>query len=643
MIRQFLIFLITGLMCHSVATMASAGADQDNANWVSTTAPRDLQDLYYGEVLYLAFQDNWFDAISRLDTELGQVYHLDQPELDSLYEHLNQAEFAVGDFELSYRMHQRAGRALKAVIDGNVAETVRNEALYRLARIYFQKGQPVNAMHAIERIQGDVPGQIQRDVEFLRAQICLALGRNEDAVLILEQLLGDEEYEGFTSYNLGIALLRDGNQQEGRHYLDLTGQIVSSHPATLAIKDKANLVLGYKLLEEDDPHGAQQVLERVRLNGVFSNRALLGWGWADAALGRYDRSLVPWTMLVERQVTDAAVQEAMLALPYSYGKLQHYGKAALLYGRALETFSSEVNRLNDSVESIHEGRFLEALTRQELQQDGNWVVRLRNLPEAPETYYLLELMVSHDFQEALKNYVDLEELHKKLATWERDLDAFEQLIETRRDYYEPLLPTIDKAFRELDSQTRLRQEQREHIEKKLKAMLSAPRPDYLATAEERIINVQLDQMERNLIIDGRPVPRMAADRIDSLRGVLTWNIYTDYDRRLTDAYHHLHALNKDMDHLKRQYTTFVRTRQAATQSYQGYDDTIRRQRQRISDAKKKVRLLMARQGHLLEVMAINELTTRKERLDEFIVKTRFALADSYDRAARAQGLERVEQ
>ena len=271
------------------------------------------------------------------------------------------------------------------------------------------------------------------------------------------------------------------------------------------------------------------------------------------------------------------------------------------------------------------------------------MVRLRNLPEAPETYYLLELMASHDFQESLKNYVDLEDLRKKLATWERDLDAFEQLVKSRREYYEPLLPTIDKAFRELDSQMRLRQEQSEHIEKKLKAMLTAPRPDYLATAQERIIKLQLDQMERSLTADGSPVQGITADRINNLRGVLTWNIYTDYDRRLTDAYHHLHALNKDMEHLNRQYISFVRTRQAATQSYQGYDDTIRRQRQRISTAKEKIRTLMARQGHLLEVMAINELTVRRDRLDEFIVKTRFALADSYDRAARTQGLERVEQ
>jgi hypothetical protein len=48
---------------------------------------------------------------------------------------------------------------------------------------------------------------------------------------------------------------------------------------------------------------------------------------------------------------------------------------------------------------------------------------------------------------------------------------------------------------------------------------------------------------------------------------------------------------------------------------------------------------MARQGHMLETMAVNELTTRRERLAEFQIKARFAMADSYDRAARTEPQE----
>jgi len=606
-----------------------------------TPAPKDLKDLYFGEALYYAFQGDWFGAIARLDTELMQHHGLDEPERDTLYYHINQAEFDVGDFELAYRMHQRAGRAIKAVIEGNVEEPVRNQAIFRLARIYFQKDQPVNALYAAERINGVVPPEIRDDLAFLRAQILMANGRFAEAATILKDLKDAKSLEGFSTYNLGIALLKDGKEIEGRQYLDRTGQINSNGALALAIKDKSNLVLGSKLLEEKNFEGAKEVLDRVRLMGPFSNRALLGSGWADAFQGRFERALVPWSTLVTREVTDASVQEAMLAVPYAYGKLDVYSKAAVMYGSALEKFSTEIDKLDASIKSIREGHFLRALVREELKQDDNWVVKLRKLPQTPETYYLLKLMASHDFQESLKNYLDLEQLRKKLEAWEQDLDAFQEIIGQRRAYYQPLLPIIDRDFRRLDSQMRLRLEQRDRIEKRLKAMLVVPRPDYLATSKERIIREQIIKLESKLAAGSTSIPSEIEARINRLHGVLHWNIYTDYDRRLTEAYKHLRDLNHEVVRLKKQYNAFVRTRQAATQSYQGYDHVIRRQRFLIQKACEKVRRLMARQGHMLETMAVNELTMRRDQLAEFQIKARFAMADSYDRAIRAQTEERM--
>jgi hypothetical protein len=614
-------------------TLAAAGS----------SAPEELRDLYFGEALYCAFQGDWFNAIARLDTELALYHGLDEPELDTLHYHINQAEFDVGDFELAYRMHQRAGRAITAVIEGNVEEQVRNEAIYRLARIYFQKNQPADALYAVERIKGSIPPEIRDDVAFLRAQILMANNRYAGAGRILKGLQGSKNFEGFATYNLGIALIKEGDEATGREYLDEAGQINGNVRLTMAIKDKSNLVLGTKLLEENDFKGAKQTLDRVRMEGPFSNRALLGSGWADASRGLFEKALVPWSILSERQVTDESVQEAMLAVPYAYGKLNVFSKAAVMYGEALSKFGSEIDKLDASIKSVREGHFLKALVREEIKQDDNWVVKLRALPQTPETYYLLELMASHDFQESLKNYLDLEQLRKKLASWEGDLDSFEDLIEKRRAYYEPLIPVIDQEFRRLDSQMRLRLEQRDHIEKRLENMLVVPRPDYLATSEERKISERITRIEKQAEADGAALSTSAASRIERLRGVLHWNIYTDYDRRFTEAYKHLQDLNHEVDFLSKQYTAFVRTRQAATQSYEGYDDTIRIQRIRIRTAIETVEELMARQGHMLEVMAVNELSRRRDRLTEFQIKVRFAMADSYDRATRAQTLERVEQ
>ena len=622
-----LFFLLTILIC--AASSASAG----------TSAPNTLADLHFGEALYHAYQGDWFDAISRLDTELTQHDRVDEPERDTLHYHVGQAEFDVGDFELAYRMHRRAGRAFKAVIEGNVEEQVRNEAIFRLSKLYFQKDQPVNAQDAVESIRGAVPPKIRDDLDFLRAQIHMANGRFAEAARILKNLQDAKGLKGFATYNLGIALIKDGKELEGRQVLDRTGQIVGDDELTLAIKDKANLVLGFKLFKEKDFEGAKRVLDRVRMNGPFSNRALLASGWTDASRERFERALVPWSTLVTREVTDAPVQAAMLTVPYAYGKLKVNSKAAVMYGSALEKFDTEVDKLEASTTSIREGHFLRALVREELKQDADWVVKLRELPQTPETYYLLDLMASHDFQESLKNYLDLEQLHRRLEVWERDLDAFEEIIGQRREYYQPLLPAIDREFRRLDSQMRLRLEQRERIEKRLSAMLVVPRPDYLATAGERVIGERIALLERKLTAGGTAVPGEVEARIKRLRGVLQWNIYTAYDSRFTEAFKHLRDLDREVDLLKRQYTAFVRTRQAATQSYEGYDNVIHRQRSLIRNARETVGELRERQGHMLETMAVNELTARRERVAEFQTKARFTMADSYDRAIRTQNQE----
>src|SRR6266496_1378064 len=195
----------------------------------------DLRDLYFGEALYHAYQGQYFDALQRLDTELAQYHVLDEPELDTLHYHINDAEFSVGDFELNYRMHQRAGRAIKAVLEGAVDEAVRNEAAFRLARIHFQKGQLDDALHALERIRGSVPEEIKDDIEFLRANIYMATGRPSDAVKVLEHLQSDESLAGFVAYNLGIALLQAGRQQEGIEQLDKAGRLLANDPAGVAI------------------------------------------------------------------------------------------------------------------------------------------------------------------------------------------------------------------------------------------------------------------------------------------------------------------------------------------------------------------------------------------------------------------------
>src|SRR5207302_5069613 len=127
---------------------------------------------------------------------------------------------------------------------------------------------------------------------------------------------------------------------------------------------------------------------------------------------------------------------------------------AIMFERAVDQLSKQIERVDASIGSIREGRFLKALIREESRQDETWLIRLRSLPDAPETYYLMELMASHDFQTALHNYLDLEDLQSRLMTWQTSLDSFDDLIRLRGENYKPLLPEVDAQFRELDSRIR---------------------------------------------------------------------------------------------------------------------------------------------------------------------------------------------
>ena len=623
-----------GLALAMVAGSASAGDNKPAEKEKPSANQKD--DFFFEEAFFHAYQGQYFEAIQRLDTELAQYHRLDDPGLDTLHYNINEAEFSVGDFELNYRMHYKAGRAIKRVLEGAVDESVRNEAAFRLARIHFQKDQLDDALQALGRIQGTVPPKIKNDVEFLRANIYMATDRPNDAIEVLNHLQNDPSLAGFVAYNLGIAQLQAGKKQEAVEQLNKAGQLPANDPAGLAIRDKSNLVVGSLLFESGNFERAKQALDRVRLDGPFSNEALLRAGWADTSSKQFDRALVPWNILAAREPTDVAVQEALLAVPHTYADLKLYGRAALTYGRALELYSGQIEKVDASINSIKEGRFLKALIREESREDQTWVIRLRGLPGAPETYYLMALMASHDFQTALHNYLDLEDLRSKLMGFQASLEAFDDIIRLRKQNYEPLLPEIDAKFRELDSRMRVRLQQRKQFDERLHAMLTAPRPDYLATTDERIASERIALIEKKLGNSDSPESLELRQRLARLRGVLTWRVETEYPKRLTTAFEHLNGLNTQVDALNQQHEAFVRTRQAATHSYVGYDPQIAQLRKRVGVELKNVDLLMARQGEMIESVAINQLEARRDRLVAQQIQARFGVADSYDRASRAE-------
>jgi hypothetical protein len=198
------------------------------------------------------------------------------------------------------------------------------------------------------------------------------------------------------------------------------------------------------------------------------------------------------------------------------------------------------------------------------------------------------------------------------------------------------LPDVDEQFRQLDSRMRLRVEQHKTLVQRRDDLLTMPRAEFLATREEQAVLASLANMQQQLQTADSPFDDGLLHRIERLRGLFTWTLETEYHVRLTRFDSNLRALDDAMVELRTQYDAYVRSRQAATHSYVGYQTPVSRMRARVAESVSKIDQLMARQGRLLESVAVEELVARRERLQDYRDKARFALADSYDRATAAQ-------
>jgi hypothetical protein len=146
--------------------------------------------------------------------------------------------------------------------------------------------------------------------------------------------------------------------------------------------------------------------------------------------------------------------------------------------------------------------------------------------------------------------------------------------------------------------------------------------------------VHLAAVRRRLEGDNSDQAAALRQRVARLEGTLTWRLRTEYHERLTEAFVHLTELAADVAAMNARYAAFVRSRQAATHSYVGYDVQIARLREHVGNAAQRIDLVVARQGHVIETAAINQLKARRERLVALQTQARYAVADSYDRAAR---------
>lgn len=588
-----------------------------------------VQDLHYGDVLfhYWADDDSGLQALTRLEA-YSQWHLMPHHELDS--------QLLAAGLYLQLGMHNEAGTRFQSLLGNDVPVGVRNRAWFYLAKIWYERGYYDRSEQALSRITGTLSSELEAQRMNLLVNALMRQQRYDEAIQQARGWQGPADWMAFARFNLGVALVRAGRLSEADPILTGVGTLTTDSNELLELRDKANLALGFAYLQADNSAQARVSLERVRLDGPYSSRALLGAGWSRAASGDYKGALAPWMELRNRNLLDAAVQESYLAVPYAFAKLNAQAQAAQYYESALESFSKEAGQIDEAIDSIHGGHMLDDLLGSDKDTSRGWAWQLKTLPDSAQSRYLYTLLADNDFQEGLKNYRDLGFLQRSLTGWDDTLDAFDAMIDTRGRAYAERLPRTD-ALLASDAPQQLRTA-RAALESQLETIENGADVAALGTNEERDQWARVNRLEEQAAtLPSSLEATEMRDKIHLMKGALYWQLHAEFKARAYAEHKQLRELDAALQELQNRWVRVQRARETVPTNTGEFATRIAALTERIKTLRSALATAQTAQSQYLATLAETELRSQQERLTAYSEQARYALADIYDRSTSQGG------
>jgi hypothetical protein len=242
------------------------------------------------------------------------------------------------------------------------------------------------------------------------------------------------------------------------------------------------------------------------------------------------------------------------------------------------------------------------------------------------------LLATHEFQEGLKNYRDLNYLHNNLDEWQQSVNVYENMLETRLQAYNERLPRAEDALaradldgmvaRKLEFDSLLNDIERSN--------------DWLALASEHEFEMwgEITGLETSqaLSVDIPEVDEVR-DKVLLLKGVLQWQLERDFKDRLWRVRRDVRNSGEALVETQRSRRQIDDTMRNEPIKFEDLSARVYGLGPRIDGMKLRVDGALGEQRAFLQSVALGELQAQKQRLDIYTVQARFALAAIYDIAA----------
>lgn len=618
-----------------------------------TPAPKtEVADLRYGVALYHYYQQDYIPAISELlvaDARNGIQGHGNNPEL------------IAGGISLAFGMQNHAEQLFERLLkDESRPQAVRDAAWFYLGKLQYTRADWSDAAISFSRVSDKFSPAMLREMHSL--QINLQIKNNQLGDLGIKNIEQQklEQWMPYALYNLGAAHARNGDTKTAQAFFaELAGLSFDSDRQSrteyLALRDKAHTALGYSHLQEKSYLGAIEEFRKVRLEGLESNQALLGYGWAAIAQEKYAEAIKPWQLLQQRSLLYPAAQESLLALPFAYEKLNAPGDALREYENAEKLLEQEINLVRDLRATLTQGELLtlvssKPVSDKELRErekngepgtltalitdDGqNWLKLSGTSVIKTRSIYLRELFAQNEFQASVLDLRDLLKLQKLLQDWQPKLTAYSELLQQKQTWRQQKEQQL--AQQSLEQKQMQLQQERDALAARIDRIKT--NSDYIALADEATrkdfaaVERSQQTLER-MKVSGQDTSDYE-DRLWVTRGILLWRAAQNFAPNLI-------SLESDLARSDDALAQIKATRAKLTaitvngQDLQPLQARIVQQQGEVDGQLQSVNKVIDQRAEKLRQQVDKQLESHEKRLNRYLAQSHLAVARLYDTALK---------
>lgn len=439
----------------------------------------------------------------------------------------------------------------------------------------------------------------------------------------------------YMQYNLALSQLKAKKEQDAERSLNsLLSQPATSDEA-LELRDRIAVTLGQFYLNRQHADKAREVFRTVRLEGAQANAALMGLGWSHLQLGQAESALQVWLELAKKNAHDPLVQHALLLVPTQYETLHDQQQALKGYQKALKRYREQIRALDQTRIYLNQHDWLSELMPQlqtghseEYNHAPNSAdLRLTNTGAA----YLYQRFASNDFHQTYLRYRQAEELERALLTERSRLLVCDEIIRHTLHRQQPL----NQQSHRLLALGKSAQVQTHPLDELISTL--DDKSVQLATATEKAALQRLEQIHtklQNLPQQGPNAVEIARlkNKTALLQNAINWKIQHAGPARLS-ALNHARQDTQivQMDLAQNQRRVAQAREFLLNRNMRNYAKRSALLARELEQSLKTLETIKQQHKQTLQTLALSELDTKKQTLDELLSLTALAMVRLRDK------------